>query len=106
TKLVMMAACLATECRLLMLDEPLAGLSMTEIADFLKVVRHVNQDGGITIVMIEHILDALIDISQRMLILDNGQVIYSGDPEAVRSDPKVVEVYLGDGDVRLEEDDL
>jgi len=106
TKLVMMAACLATECRLLMLDEPLAGLSMTEITDFLNVVRHVNQDGGTTILMIEHILDALIDISQRMLILDNGQVIYSGDPEAVRSDPKVVEVYLGDGDVRLEEDDL
>jgi branched-chain amino acid transport system ATP-binding protein len=104
TKLVMVAACLATECRLLMLDEPLAGLSMTEITDFLKVVRHVNQDGGTTILIIEHILDALIDISQRMLILDNGQVIYSGDPEAVRNDPRVVEVYLGDGNVRLEED--
>jgi branched-chain amino acid transport system ATP-binding protein len=77
---------------------------MTEITDFLNVIRHVNRDGGTTILMIEHILDALIDISQRMLILDNGQVIYSGDPEAVRSDPGVVEVYLGDGDVRLEED--
>jgi branched-chain amino acid transport system ATP-binding protein len=77
---------------------------MTEITDFLKVVRHVNQDGGTTILIIEHILDALIDISQRMLILDNGQVIYSGDPEAVRNDPRVVEVYLGDGNVRLEED--
>jgi branched-chain amino acid transport system ATP-binding protein len=77
---------------------------MTEITDFLNVVRHVNQDGGTTILIIEHILDALIDISQRMLILDNGQVIYSGDPEAVRNDPRVVEVYLGDGNVRLEED--
>lgn len=103
TKLVMMAACLATECRMLMLDEPLAGLSVTEISDFLKVVRHINQDGGTTILMIEHILDALIDISHRMLILDNGRVIYRGDPQGVRKDPKVVEVYLGEAHVNLEE---
>ncbi|MBT4873679.1 MAG: ABC transporter ATP-binding protein [Deltaproteobacteria bacterium] len=106
TKLVMMAACLATECKLLMLDEPLAGLSISEISDFLKVIRHVNEDGGTTILMIEHILDSLIDISNRMLILDNGEVIYTGDPEGVRTDPRVVEVYLGDGEVILEEDDL
>ena len=103
TKLVMMAACLATGCRLLMLDEPLAGLSMTEISDFLGVVRHINRDGGTTVLMIEHILDALIDISNRMLILDNGEVIYSGDPDGVRTDPKVIEVYLGEGDVSFEE---
>ena len=105
TKLVMMAACLATGCRLLMLDEPLAGLSMTEITSFLGVVRHVNQDGGITVLMIEHILDSLIDISNRMLILDNGQVIYSGDPEGVRTDPRVIEVYLGEGDIHFGEDE-
>ena len=106
TKLVMMAACLATGCRLLMLDEPLAGLSMTEISDFLGVVRHINEDGGTTILMIEHILDSLIDISNRMLILDNGEVIYTGEPEGVRRDARVVEVYLGDGEVILEEGDL
>jgi len=106
TKLVMMAACLATDCRLLMLDEPLAGLSISEINDFLRVIRHINQDGGTTILMIEHILDSLIEISNRMLILDNGRVIYTGDPEGVRTDPHVVEVYLGDGKVFLEEDDL
>jgi branched-chain amino acid transport system ATP-binding protein len=104
TKLVMMAACLATGCRLLMLDEPLAGLSMIEIASFLGVVRHINRDGGITVLMIEHILDSLIDISNRMLILDNGQVIYFGDPEGVRTDPKVIEVYLGEGDIQFGED--
>ena len=106
TKLVMMAACLATDCRLLMLDEPLAGLSITEISDFLRVVRHVNEDGGTTILMIEHILDSLIDISNRILILDNGEVIYTGDPEGIRKDPRVIEVYLGDGEVILEEGDL
>jgi len=104
TKLVMMAACLATDCRLLMLDEPLAGLAMTEVSDFMRVVRHINTDGGITILMIEHILDSLIDISNRMLILDNGRVIYTGDPEGVRTDTRVIEVYLGDGEVILEEE--
>ena len=105
TKLVMMAACLATGCRLLMLDEPLAGLSVSEIDDFLRVVRHINRDGGTTVLIIEHILDSLIDISERVLILDTGQVIYNGDPEGIRTDPRVIEVYLGDGQVVLEEDD-
>lgn len=106
TKLVMMAACLATDCKLLMLDEPLAGLSISEINDFIRVIRHINEDGKTTLVVIEHILDSLIEISNRMLILDNGQVIYNGDPEGVRSDPHVVEVYLGDGEVMLEEDNI
>jgi branched-chain amino acid transport system ATP-binding protein len=103
TKLVMMAACLATGCRLLMLDEPLAGLAMNEITNFLNVVRHINRDGGTTVLMIEHILDSLIDISHRMLILDNGEVIYTGDPDGVCNDPRVVDVYLGEGDVSFEE---
>jgi len=104
TKLVMMASCLATGCRLLMLDEPLAGLSTAEITDFLKAVRHVNRDGETTILMIEHILDSLIEISDHMVILDNGSVIYLGDPEGVRSDRRVIEVYLGEGKITLEED--
>jgi len=105
TKMVMMAACLATGCRLLMLDEPLAGLSVSEVSDFLRVVRHINRDGGITVLMIEHILDSLIEISNRVLILDNGQVIYTGDPEGIREDPRVIEVYLGDGAVLLDEEE-
>ena len=95
TKLVMLAACLATDCKLLMLDEPLAGLAINEIEAFLEVVRKINNDGGVTIVLIEHILDSLIEISDRMLVLDNGTVIYTGTPEGVREDPKVVECYLG-----------
>ena len=98
TKLVMMAACLATGCRLLMLDEPLAGLSMAEIEDFLAVVRKINHEQETTILIIEHILDSLIDVSDRMLILHNGAVIGVGDPEAVCRDQKVVECYLGEGE--------
>jgi len=97
TKLVMMAACLATGCKLLMLDEPLAGFSMPEINQFLGMVRKINQKQGATILIIEHILDSLIDVSDRLLILHNGEVIAVGEPHLVCSDSKVIEVYLGEG---------
>jgi branched-chain amino acid transport system ATP-binding protein len=100
TKLVMMAACLATDCRLLMLDEPLAGLSTMEINEFIGVVRKINKEQGISILIIEHILDTLIDVSNRMLILHNGKVICSGNPNDVCRDSKVIEVYLGEGGQR------
>ncbi|MBT4088807.1 MAG: hypothetical protein HOE30_09960, partial [Deltaproteobacteria bacterium] len=95
TKMVMLAACLATDCKLLMLDEPLAGLAMNEIEDFLQVIRKISGKGGITIIMIEHILDTLIEISDHMLVLDNGTVIYTGSPEGVFEDQQVIECYLG-----------
>ena len=98
TKLVMLAACLATGCRLLMLDEPLAGLSMAEINDFVAVVRKINRQQDTTVLIIEHILDSLIDVSHRMLILHNGEVISVGEPREVCRNPKVVEVYLGNGE--------
>ncbi len=95
TKLVMLAACLATDCKLLLLDEPLAGLAMNEMNNFIDVVRKINEEGGVTIVLIEHILDVLIDISDHMLVLDNGLVIYTGSPEGVSKDQKVIDCYLG-----------
>jgi branched-chain amino acid transport system ATP-binding protein len=98
TKLVMMAASLATGCRLLMLDEPLAGLSINEITRFLEVVRRINAEQGITVLMIEHILESLIKVSNRLLILHNGEVLCTGEPNAVCRDPKVVQVYLGEGE--------
>jgi branched-chain amino acid transport system ATP-binding protein len=100
-KLTMLGATLATGCKLLMLDEPMAGFSIAEIERFLEVIRQVNQGWKVTIVIIEHLLDILIGISNRMMILDNGQVIYIGDPEKVTEDRKVVEVYLG-GSVEVE----
>lgn len=96
TKLVMLGATLATDCRLLMLDEPMAGLSIVEIEDFLSIVRKINQEWKITIVIIEHLLDVLIGVSMRMLILHDGQVLYTGAPEEVTQDRRVVEVYLGE----------
>jgi len=95
TKLVMLGAALATDCRLLMLDEPMAGLSIVEIEHFLALVRKINREWKITIMIIEHLLDILVGISTRMLILHDGQVLYIGSPEKVTQDSRVVEVYLG-----------
>lgn len=95
TKLVMLGAALATDCKLLMLDEPMAGLSIVEINNFLEIIRKVNQDRGITIIIIEHLLDILISISKRMMILSDGEVLYLGPSDKVTEDRRVVEVYLG-----------
>ncbi len=95
TKLVMLGAALATDCKLLMLDEPMAGLSMVEINKFLDILQRINQEKGITIIIIEHLLDILISLTKRMLILSDGQVLYLGDSAGVAEDRRVVEVYLG-----------
>ena len=95
TKMVMLGSILCTGCRVIMLDEPLAGLSMSEIQSFLDLIRKLNQQMGFTVIIIEHLLDMLIEISDRMVILHNGRIIYFGDPELVRESEEVVNVYLG-----------
>ncbi|HZB79135.1 MAG TPA: ABC transporter ATP-binding protein [Actinomycetota bacterium] len=95
TKKVVLGAALATECKLLMLDEPMAGFSHLEIEAFLEIVRRINRERGITVVIIEHLLDILIGITDRMMILHYGEVLFSGDPAEVKRNEKVVEVYLG-----------
>lgn len=100
TKLTMVGAALATDCKLLMLDEPMAGFSHVEIEDFLELIRAINGEWGVTIVIIEHLLDILIGISQRMMILHYGQRLFLGEPDEVRENPEVIEVYLGGKAVR------
>lgn len=95
TKMVMLGSILCTGCRVIMLDEPLAGLSISEIQSFLDLIRKINGEMGITIIIIEHLLDMLIEVSERMLILHNGEIIFFGDPETVRDNEEVVNVYLG-----------
>jgi branched-chain amino acid transport system ATP-binding protein len=96
TKKVVLAAALATGCRVLLLDEPMAGFSHVEIEDFLRLVRRVNLEWGVTILIIEHLLDVLIGISGRMLVLHYGEVLFQGSPDDVRHHEGVAKVYLGE----------
>lgn len=95
TKMTMIGAVLATDCKLLMLDEPMAGFSVAEINRFTEVVRRINQEWRITVIIIEHLLDILIGMTKRMMILHYGSPLYIGDSQGVTQDRRVVEVYLG-----------
>jgi branched-chain amino acid transport system ATP-binding protein len=99
-KKVVLGAALATECRLLMLDEPMAGLSLVEVERFLELVRRVNREWGLTVMIVEHLLDVLIDVSDRMMIMHDGRVLYEGSPDEVRGDEEVAAVYLGEAPER------
>jgi len=89
------ARSLATEPRLLLLDEVLAGLTPIEATAAIEIVRHFHVAEGLTILMIEHVTRALMALSQRIVVLHHGQKIAEGTPSEVASDPRNVSVYLG-----------
>jgi branched-chain amino acid transport system ATP-binding protein len=90
-----MARALAARPYLLLLDEVLAGLNPSEIAAMMATVRAIRED-GISILMIEHVMQAIMSISDRILVLDYGMLIAAGAPEEVANNPQVIEAYLGD----------
>jgi branched-chain amino acid transport system ATP-binding protein len=90
-----MARALAAKPYLILLDEVLAGLNPSEIAAMMETVRAI-RDQGITILMIEHVMQAIMSISDRILVLDYGMLIATGPPEEVANNPQVIEAYLGD----------
>lgn len=101
-----MARALAAHPYLLLLDEVLAGLNHSEIDNMIQTVLKIREQ-GITIVMIEHVMKAMMNVSDRIIVLDYGQQIAEGNPESITNDPKVVEAYLGDphlADKLLEEE--
>jgi branched-chain amino acid transport system ATP-binding protein len=91
------ARALATNPKLLLLDEPTAGMNSSETAEMTAFIRSLRATLGLTVLLIEHDMRVVMGISDRVTVLDYGEVIAEGTPEHVRSSPRVVEAYLGRG---------
>jgi len=92
-KLLSLVCCLASDSALLLLDEPVAGIAPDLTVDILRIVRAM-QEQGKSVILIEHNLDAMLEVCDRLLFLDAGVKVTEGSPEEVRHDPRVVAAYL------------
>jgi branched-chain amino acid transport system ATP-binding protein len=89
------ARALATDARLVLLDEPVAGMNTGETADMTRLIREI-ADTGITVLLVEHDMRVVMNISDQVWVINYGQVIASGTPEEVRGNPEVISAYLGE----------
>jgi branched-chain amino acid transport system ATP-binding protein len=95
-KRVELGRALAMEPRLLLLDEPMAGMNVEEKEDMARFILDIHEQRGTTIVLIEHDMGLVMDIADRIVVLDFGQKISEGTPQQIREDPKVIDAYLGE----------
>jgi branched-chain amino acid transport system ATP-binding protein len=101
-KKLMIGAALATKPKILMLDEPMAGCNASEIKNLMKLISRINQDLGITIIIIEHFMKVLTELTETLLIIESGRKILQDEPAKVVNDPRVIECYLGDANADRE----
>lgn len=90
-----LARALATAPEMLLLDEAGAGLNPTELVTFIDLLRLINHDQGITLLVVEHVMQMVMSISNRIMVLDSGEVIATGSPEEISKNARVIEAYLG-----------
>lgn len=90
-----LARALATRPQLLLLDELMAGLNHAETEDAIQLIQKIKSDCQLTIIVVEHIVKAILGLSERIIVLNMGEIIAEGDPQKVIHDPEVIDVYLG-----------
>jgi ABC-type branched-subunit amino acid transport system ATPase component len=91
------ARALATAPRLLLLDEPAAGMNPQEKVELMELIRSIRSEFGLTILLIEHDMRVVMGICERIYVLEYGEIIADGRPDAIRRDPRVIAAYLGEG---------